>query len=138
MVHVVSTYYHNTLIDTILLFYLQVVQTAKWHRLSSKKSPVVSPVSAATAVVATTVVATVAVPAAVNAVGPGNAQSRRLEWRAAERRGRETMEVAAAEEGLRRVGLRLGGRRAIGELESKPVAGARMIFDPRRQLIEHV
>ena len=56
-----------------------------------------------------------AVPAAMDAAGRGDAQSWRLEWRAAERRRRETAEVVAAEVGLRHAGLRHGGR---GELEA--------------------
>jgi len=75
------------------------------------------------------VVAAVAVPAPVDVVGPGNgsAQRRRLEWRAAERRQREGVEVAAAEEGLCRAGLRPGGGRGRGELEA---GGRRRTFDP--------
>jgi hypothetical protein len=81
------------------------------------------------AMVVATAVVVAAVPASVDVAGPGNGnmQRRRLEWRAAERRQREDAEAAAAEEGLRRVGLRPGGQGGRGELEA---GGKCCTFDP--------
>jgi hypothetical protein len=66
------------------------------------------------------------VSSTMDVVGSSNAQSRRLEWRAAERRRRDVAGVAVVEEGLRRVGLRSGGRACRGEMEA---GDRRWIFD---------